>query len=699
MRRATAQGAPSSGVVRQDDAFERYTVGDGACCRGVELALETMREGETAFFHVRVRHLTPTTAYPEEVRITLRRVHPDVVLARGVEGECDASSVASVVKTRERWGAAKTEGSTAYLAAVAAKTLRRDARDIGRVVARRGWRARLAVEPAENEGEGEKKAAASSHESVSAAVVDVVVGAGRAAEALELAVALSSPGERFRVTFATHAYGRADTDADAESDADAEAADAAAATAKSTTATTAKSTPTTTITAEVLSLDPPEGDDDVEGMSLEARMRRAEAEKERGVALYRAGRFRAAVRAYDACVDALVAPFAPRAFVPDVVDEGDETAEGAAAVASSPFGAAAVASSPSASSLPTPSSPGPSARAASASAEAAGVTGRRPNPWRGAQDDCALLMNAALLNAALAASKRGDDASCERYCARVLDRDPGGDPRNVKALFRRGRARVALGRWDDAEDDFARAEKIDPTVARDVAAERRKARAARAEAAEGLKRGFRRAFGGGAKSSADGCTSPRAIWTYVSDAEALPGPGRRAPSDPPASSDEGLEGLTDPHDPRAVAEYAADLAIRMEEQFETSLADAGFPFELYSDAERAPAGEAFPSAGRDTTMFPDYEAIEAELKEEAQMEEARRRLGEGLARGEATRRAARTTHPWDRDGSKAKAEAEEAARAEAETAAARDRDAEAAARAERKREKRTVATADDVPVD
>ena len=210
MRRATAQGAPSSGVVRQDDAFERYTVGDGACCRGVELALETMREGETAFFHVRVRHLTPTTAYPEEVRITLRRVHPDVVLARGVEGECDASSVASVVKTRERWGAAKTEGSTAYLAAVAAKTLRRDARDIGRVVARRGWRARLAVEPAENEGGGEKKAAASSHESVSAAVVDVVVGAGRAAEALELAVALSSPGERFRVTFATHAYGRAD---------------------------------------------------------------------------------------------------------------------------------------------------------------------------------------------------------------------------------------------------------------------------------------------------------------------------------------------------------------------------------------------------------------------------------------------------------------------------------------------------------
>ena len=60
-------------------------------------------------------------------------------------------------------------------------------------------------------------------------------------------------------------------------------------------------------------------------------------------------------------------------------------------------------------------------------------------------------------------------------------------------------------------------------------------------------------------------------------------------------------------------------------------------------------------------MFPDYEAVEAELEEEAQMEEARRRLGEGMARGEATRRAATTTHPWDRDGSKAEAAAEAAA--------------------------------------
>ena len=302
MRRATAQGAPGPGMVHQDDAFERYTLGDGACCRGVELALETMREGETATFFVRVRHLTPTTAYPEDVLITLRRVHPDVILSPVEDGPRTGSPAPPVVKTRVRWGAAKTEGSTAYLAAVAANTLRPDARDVGRVVARRGWRARLALEP-------------SPDDDASPRVVVVVVGSGRDAEGLELAVALSSPGERFRVTFATNAHGRADADEDAPSDADADAADAAAREAGS-----GSGSATTTMEAEVLSLDPPEGDDDVEGMSPEARMRRAEAEKERGVVLYRAGRFRAAVRAYDACVDALVAPFAPHAFVPDPVE-------------------------------------------------------------------------------------------------------------------------------------------------------------------------------------------------------------------------------------------------------------------------------------------------------------------------------------------------------------------------------------------
>jgi hypothetical protein len=34
----------------------------------------------------------------------------------------------------------------------------------------------------------------------------------------------------------------------------------------------------------------------------------------------------------------------------------------------------------------------------------------------------------------------------EAHCTRVLDRRPGGDANNVKALFRRGKARVALER-------------------------------------------------------------------------------------------------------------------------------------------------------------------------------------------------------------------------------------------------------------
>ena len=66
VRRVTAKGCPGPGYLQQDDAFERYTLGSQLCCRGVEIALETMREGETSSFYVRLRHLPPETAYPEE---------------------------------------------------------------------------------------------------------------------------------------------------------------------------------------------------------------------------------------------------------------------------------------------------------------------------------------------------------------------------------------------------------------------------------------------------------------------------------------------------------------------------------------------------------------------------------------------------------------------------------------------------------
>ena len=97
------------------------------------------------------------------------------------------------------------------------------------------------------------------------------------------------------------------------------------------------------------------------------------------------------------------------------------------------------------------------------------------DPWSNMlKDERGVLMNATLLNAALAASRRGDHRACEEYCTRVLERRPGGDDCNVKALFRRGRARVALERWDEAEDDLARAERLDSSLAREVALERRR---------------------------------------------------------------------------------------------------------------------------------------------------------------------------------------------------------------------------------
>ena len=39
-----------------------------------------MREGETSTFYVRLRHLPPETAYPEELTITLSKIFQDVDL-------------------------------------------------------------------------------------------------------------------------------------------------------------------------------------------------------------------------------------------------------------------------------------------------------------------------------------------------------------------------------------------------------------------------------------------------------------------------------------------------------------------------------------------------------------------------------------------------------------------------------------------
>jgi hypothetical protein len=160
--RKVAKNCPGPGYVQQDAAFERYTLGSGLCCKGVELALETMREGEASAFLVRTRHLPQGVAYPEEITIVLAKIYQDVLLnnnsdvfnnplvasAAGAAAGAGAGGV--LVKRRTRWGVAKSEGSTASstsAAAVAAGVHVPAAalRDVGRVVARQGCEVRLTL--------------------------------------------------------------------------------------------------------------------------------------------------------------------------------------------------------------------------------------------------------------------------------------------------------------------------------------------------------------------------------------------------------------------------------------------------------------------------------------------------------------------------------------------------------------------------
>ena len=70
-----------------------------------------------------------------------------------------------------------------------------------------------------------------------------------------------------------------------------------------------------------------------------------------------------------------------------------------------------------------------------------------------------------------------------------------------------------------------------------------------------------------------------------------------------------MDGITDEKDPRVIAEHAVARAARREYRNEASFAASGLPFELYTDAERAPVGAAFPMAGAVTTVAPDFAEI------------------------------------------------------------------------------------------
>ena len=71
----------------------------------------------------------------------------------------------------------------------------------------------------------------------------------------------------------------------------------------------------------------------------------------------------------------------------------------------------------------------------------------------------------------------------------------------VKGWFRRGRARVAMHRWDEAEDDLNRAERLqgDDEIAKELEAERKKLAAGRKKSESGgaVAKAFRAVFGGG----------------------------------------------------------------------------------------------------------------------------------------------------------------------------------------------------------
>ena len=138
VRRVHAANAPTAGTVAQDAELERYLLGCGAQCRAVEVALETMREGEVATFLCKERHLPGPnieSVYPEEVTIRLAKIFRDVDLTPR------PSPGGKLIKRKTRWGDAKTHGQTLYEPMTLSHSPRPGyGSDAGRDVARPGCR-------------------------------------------------------------------------------------------------------------------------------------------------------------------------------------------------------------------------------------------------------------------------------------------------------------------------------------------------------------------------------------------------------------------------------------------------------------------------------------------------------------------------------------------------------------------------------
>ena len=210
------------------------------------------------------------------------------------------------------------------------------------------------------------------------------------------------------------------------------------------------------------------------------------------------------------------------------------------------------------------------------------------NAWRGLADsghgegnENQVLLKATVLNASLAASRRGDHATCEWYCSRAL----AEDRMCVKGWFRRGRARVAMSRWDEAEDDHNRAERLqgDYAIAKELEVERKKLAAGRKKSESGgaVAKAFRAVFGGGGGGAGE-YPPPKEIRTLVCPEVTLrPGPQhptgdlrddlKDAEPEPGAQLDE----LVDDTSMNARIEHAYNKALEFEQRGLNDFVDSG----------------------------------------------------------------------------------------------------------------------------
>ena len=220
VRRIHADGTPTAGTVVQDAELERYLLGSNLQCRAIEVALETMREGECSVFLCNERHLPAPnieSPYPEEVTVRLNKIHRDVDLTHkpspgGVsdqtQGQMGQRQDARNLALRRHAAQSGAEARVRIRRGARGGQTRLSRRRSAKAQRRRRTAPTVGLHPPEHRIEHKHKRN-EANEAVH--------------EALELGLELSSPGERFELTFARSVYGQTDSASSefAVSDADA----------------------------------------------------------------------------------------------------------------------------------------------------------------------------------------------------------------------------------------------------------------------------------------------------------------------------------------------------------------------------------------------------------------------------------------------------------------------------------------------